>query len=137
MSVTSDFIDALEALTRAAVPAIPAGALGVSREWRAPTDLATENFPHAILHAPAERVTRFPYLQIRLELTERIVILRSASDQATAISDFNALRVGLEADPTLGGVVDFCELVLDGIDDAGPESPFRAVVVTAAAVVER
>lgn len=136
MSLASDMIAALEAVVRAAVPDMPAGALGVTHGWVSVDTLAREKCPHLIVFDPTERATQFAYKQTRVELGLRLHVVRNGSTFDDVLADWSAIRVGLEADRTLGGKVDFCELSLDALAESGDESPYRVAIITAAATVE-
>lgn len=136
MSLSTDLLAALEVVVRAAVPSIPAGALGVTDHWIPAPSLSAENYPHAVFWAPTEKPVTLPYRQHRVELVWRIAIIRASDDLASSLDDYNAIRSGLEADTTLGGLVDLTELTLEAVQDSEPESPFRATVLAVAAFVE-
>jgi len=137
LSLVVDMMAALESVVRAAVPAIPAGALGVTRGFRAADELDGNEVPHLAIWDPTERPSALPYRQTRVECGLRLAVIRPATDTFNASAgDWESIRLAIDADPTLAGLVDACDVSLEAIQDPSSEALYRIAVIAAAAFKE-
>ena len=136
MSLVVDMMDRLEAVVRAAVPSLPAGATGATRGYVSAEDLTAEHFPHLVLWDPTERPTSLPYRQKRIEAGVRIFLYRHANTFAQSVDDWNAIKLAILAEPSLGALVDECDVTLEAIQEPGAEFDFRVTAIVATAFWE-
>lgn len=98
-------IGAIEAAVRVAVPTLPAGSAGFSRDDRNLEELSITQIPHCAVVDEAEGVTDFEYEQESRE-TQFGLEYWTAGSREEAATDVEAIRDQLLVDPTLGGLVE-------------------------------
>ncbi len=103
MSVWQDDMDAIITLVRAATT-LPSGALGAEKDYRRGNDLDTDELPHLLLFNPLSTDEVLEHKQVRV-LTVYQAELWDDATQATMSTVRDAIRDGVDADPTLGGTV--------------------------------
>lgn len=132
MSEWGAIIDALEVLARAAIPALPAGALGFEKGVRPGTDLRPAELPHCFAHDPTETASELDWMQQEVQFSVQLSFWASGAStvQETMNGYLDAVRDAVRGDPTLGGLVDFAWCATRGtIDQPIPGRTEKAGVV--------
>lgn len=116
MSLIGDVLTQLEVELRAIVPTLPAGTKGVERGWRPASQLEPGERPHVFLWNESEKPELLIFRQVRMNVSVTGLIVREGSTHAQALADYDALVAGIEFNGTLNGVLEQCEIALDGIE---------------------
>jgi hypothetical protein len=100
-------IDALEEIARAQWPRLRAGVAGFERDIRPVESLTDAQLPHVFAHSPVDRSTTIAYGQESVEFSVVLLYVpeKSTTQESLAVLLDN-FKVALQADPTLGGVVE-------------------------------
>jgi hypothetical protein len=129
MSLIGDVLTVFEATIRIAVPSLPAGTLGIERGWRPSAQLEPGSLPHTFLWDENEKSDALIFRQRRVSISLSGLIVRRGSTHAQALTDYDALTVALQANPTLTNNLDNSELQLDGVE-ASEGDALRAMAFT-------
>lgn len=133
MSEFGDVIDRLEVHWRTAEPGIPADARGFERDVRLSADLTSGEFPHVFAHDPSERTNRLPHRQATRTVSVQFDYWTRDHTQEQVSLVLDAFRNAVEADPTLGGVVEDAYVSSRAVIDhqfAGKPERAGVVIVT-------
>ena len=128
MSFVVDVDVAIEALLRVAIPDLPVGERGVSREATAPGELTAEQLPHASFGNYPLREVPLRFGQRRVTLTVAVQVVRQGATHAAAIADFDAITAALRADPTMGGAVEKYGVTMTGLTEPKDVKPTRSLL---------
>lgn len=128
MSEWGSIIDALETEVRTAVSSIPAGAVGFERGLRPGQDLKTSEFPHVFAHNPTEEVVETTHGQKRVRFSVQLDLWTRGETQEQAATKLEAVRAEIEANRTLGGLVERCFIAVRSLRE-WPAKPERAGVI--------
>jgi len=130
MSQWGDIVDAIEAHCRTAMSDMGADEIGFERN-EAPTagELARAQLPHVYCWHDAEAADPLDYNQYAIRYAVQLDIYVRAETQEALSVRLDTLRDTIEADPTLGGLVDACYVAQRGIAKPYPGKSERTAYV--------
>jgi hypothetical protein len=103
MSAAGDILDALATIAVAQVATLTAA--NTERALYLSSPLNTEQLPHLFIHNPDIADDPLPYQQESRITTALLSLVTRGEGQEATLVKAEAIRAGIDADPTLGGLV--------------------------------
>lgn len=116
MSEFGTIIDALETHWRAAEPTLPAADAGFERVLGNGHDLDADKIPHVFAHDPTEQTVELDLGQQTRAVSVQCDFWADATQESISAT-LDTFRDRIEADPTLGGIVQWSLVTLRSVVD--------------------